>query len=232
MDKDDFLQRINEELIVSCQALEDEPLHGSKHMAKMSLAAQIGGAAAIRANGIEDIIEIKKTVDLPIIGLIKRDYPDSPVFITPTLKEIKELIDVEVDVIAIDATKQRRPNDEKLEDLVNYIKDNSNCIIMADISTFEEAIEAFHLGVDIVATTLSGYTSYTENRPKPDIPLVKKIAEEIQIPIIAEGNIETPKEAVEAMKAGASSVVVGSAITRPQILTQKFVSAIKKEYSN
>lgn len=227
METKHFFQIINKKLIVSCQALEDEPLHGSIHMAKMSLAAQQGGAAAIRANSVEDIAAIKETIDLPVIGLIKRDYPDSPIFITATQKEVKALMEVKADVIALDATDRKRPNGEKLMDLIAYIKENSESLIMADISTAKEAEEAALLGVDMVATTLSGYTTYTADRLKPDIALIKEIHQKVDIPIIAEGHIQTPAEAIQALDAGAHAVVVGTAITRPQIITERFIAGMK-----
>ncbi|WP_217586546.1 N-acetylmannosamine-6-phosphate 2-epimerase [Lentibacillus saliphilus] len=221
-----FLQQIKGKLIVSCQALEGEPLYGSDVMAKMAIAAEIGGAKAIRANGVADIIAIKQVTDLPIIGLIKQNYPDSPVYITPTKKEVAALIDAGADVIAIDSTAQKRPNDEKLSDLFQYIKDRGR-LILADISTAEEGLNAFELGADAISTTLSGYTDYTKSDIKgPDIALVKKLTELTDRPVIAEGRINTPEEARALVEYGAHAVVVGSAITRPRYITASFVEAL------
>src|SRR5690625_3400668 len=154
MDKAEFFRKIKGELIVSCQALPGEPLHGSEYMAKMSLAAKEGGAVAIRANGAKDIIAIKKATNLPVIGLVKRDYKDSPIYITPSKKEINELIDSGTDVIALDATNRKRPRNETLKELINYIRENSDCFIMADISTLNEGLHSVKCGVDMISTTL------------------------------------------------------------------------------
>ncbi|AST90857.1 MULTISPECIES: N-acetylmannosamine-6-phosphate 2-epimerase [Sutcliffiella] len=227
MRKREILERIYGQLIVSCQALPDEPLFGSEHMAKMALAAKVGGAAAIRANSVVDIVAIKEATGLPIIGLIKQDYSNSPVYITPTKTEISALIDANVDVIALDATIQERPNKESLEELVAYIRNKSDCLIMGDISTFEEGIAAEKAGVDMLSTTLSSYTPYTKDRMIPDLPLLEELAKKATIPVIAEGNISTPEEAAKALELGAFAVVVGSAITRPQIITKQFYVAVR-----
>jgi N-acylglucosamine-6-phosphate 2-epimerase len=226
-----FFQKIKGKLIVSCQALENEPLHGSEVMAKMAAGAEMGGAAGIRANGAGDIAAIKKKVSLPVIGLVKRDYPDSEVYITPTLKEIDELIEAGADMIAMDATIRKRPNSESLENLVRYAKKN-NKLTMADISTYEEGIQAAKLGFDCVSTTMSGYTSHSVNQTGPDFLLIEKLAKILEIPVIGEGRISTPAEAQTAIQSGAYAVVVGSAITRPQIITQKYADAISKEVNH
>lgn len=222
-----MLDIIKDKLIVSCQALEDEPLHSSFIMGKMANAAKIGGAVAIRAQGVEDIIEIKKVTNLPVIGIIKRNYDDSPIYITPTKKEIDELLNTKCEMIAIDATNRNRPNNENLKELINYIKSN-NVLVMADISNYEEAIKAYEYGVDCISTTLSGYTPYTKKLEGPDFDLIEKLVKELDIPIIAEGRINTPEELAKALNIGAYSAVVGSAITRPQLITEKFTKAIAK----
>ena len=196
-------------------------------MGKMANAAKIGGAVAIRAQGVEDIIEIKKVTNLPVIGIIKRNYEDSPIYITPTKKEIDELLNTNCEMIAIDATNRNRPNNENLKELINYIKSN-NVLVMADISNYEEAIKAYEYGVDCISTTLSGYTPYTKKLEGPDFDLIEKLVKELDIPIIAEGRINTPEELAKAFSIGAYSAVVGSAITRPQLITEKFTKAIAK----
>lgn len=228
MKKQEFLDLIYKQLIVSCQALEDEPLHGSMYMAKMGLAAKIGGAVAIRANGKEDIIAIQEETGLPTIGIIKRDYPDSDVFITPTLKEVSELIESGTDVITLDATFRERPNGVTFKELVLYIRKKSSSLIMADVSTVAEGIAAVEEGCDLISTTLSGYTTYSPQIKGPDFGLIKDLASACNVPIIAEGRISTPDEAVMAFQNGAHSIVVGSAITRPQEITKKFVEGIQK----
>ncbi|GGA79451.1 putative N-acetylmannosamine-6-phosphate 2-epimerase [Ornithinibacillus halotolerans] len=226
MDKTEFLDQIKGKLIVSCQALEDEPLHGSDVMAKMAIAAETGGAVAIRANGKEDIAAIQKVTNLPIIGLVKRVYDDSEVYITPTKKEIDELLTVNVDVVAIDMTNRPRPNNESLADLMKYMKEN-NQLVLADVSTLDEGLEAVRLGADFISTTLSGYTNYTNsNSNGPDITLVEQLVKATDVPVLAEGRIQTPQQAKEVINKGAFSVVVGSIITRPQYITKLFADEL------
>lgn len=227
MNKENIKSRIKGGLIVSCQALEDEPLHSPVIMGRMALAAKMGGAVGIRANTVEDIYEIRKNVDLPIIGIIKSIYSDSEVYITPTLSEVKMLIDSPCDIIAFDATRRARPGGENIENIIREIK-KSNKLAMADISTYEEGIEAFTLGVDIVSTTLSGYTPYSPQIIEPDYELIKKLTQAIDIPVIAEGRITNPEELISCLKLGAFSIVVGGAITRPQLITKSFTEAIEE----
>lgn len=223
----DVLNKVKGGLIVSCQALEDEPLHSSDIMMRMARAAQIGGAVGIRANSPQDCIEIKKNIDLPLIAIYKKVYGTNNVYITPTIEEVKELIPANSEMIAVDATKRSRPDGKTLQEFVREIRKIYNGIILADISTYEEAIEAERIGFDMVSTTLSGYTDYTLDRPKPDIKLIIELSKVLTIPIIAEGNVDTPDFAAECLKAGAWSVVVGAAITRPQLITKKFVDTVK-----
>lgn len=216
-------------LIVSCQALEDEPLHSSFIMSKMALAAFQGGAKGIRANSKEDIIEIKKEVQLPVIGIVKRDYPDSSVFITATSKEIDELIASGCEVIAMDATKRQRPK-ESLEELVKYTKSKAPHVeLMADISTTEEAVMAEQIGFDYIGTTLHGYTEYTQGKKlyDQDFAFLKEVLKAVEKPVIAEGNIMTPEMLKRCFELGVYSAVVGGAITRPKDITSRFVNEIK-----
>lgn len=220
------LEELKGKLIVSCQALPDEPLHSSFIMGRMAIAAKEGGASGIRAQSVEDILEIQKHVDLPIIGIIKKNYPDSEVFITPTKKEVEALISTKCEIIALDATNRKRPNDEKMEDLIKLIHDNG-ILAMADCSTIEECIEAEKLGFDIISTTLFGYTNYSKNYDGPDFEAIKKIVELISKPVIAEGKINTPEDLRKVYECGVYSAVVGSAITRPQLITKRFADVLK-----
>lgn len=226
MSNHNVLFDINQNLIVSCQALEDEPLHGSETMAKMAEAAKIGGAKAIRCNSVIDAVAIKAQTDLPIIAIIKRDYSGSDVYITPTIREIKELLAVKPDVIALDATIHTRPNNEKLYDLVTFIHENSDTLVMGDIATLEDAAYAYECKVDILSSTLAGYTKETRHVQGPDFNLVKQLSKMYDIPVIAEGQIQTPEQARIMLDMGAWSVVVGGAITRPQMITKSFVSVM------
>lgn len=219
------LNDIKDGLVVSCQALENEPLYSSFIMGKMALAAELGGAVGIRANSVADILEIKKQVNLPLIGIIKRDYPDSEVYITATMKEVDELLTTDAEIIAMDATVRDRPNHESVTDLVGKIH-TKNRLVMADISTYEEGIMAEKNGFDMVSTTLSGYTDYTDERDSPDFELLKKLVGNLKIPVIMEGHTTTPEEVKKALNMGAFSAVVGGVITRPQQITQRFVDRI------
>lgn len=222
------IELIEKGLIVSCQALEDEPLHSSFIMSKMAFAAKQGGATGIRANSYEDIVEIKKAVDLPVIGIVKRVYEDSDIYITPTIEEIDELVRAGSDIIALDATDRTRPNGKSLQVFMKEIREKYHgLILMADVSTYEEGIRAFELGFDIVSTTLSGYTPYSKKLDNPDFELLERLVKEVTVPVIAEGRIWTPEEAKKALEIGAHAVVVGTAITRPREITRRFKDVIE-----
>lgn len=228
---DEFDQQVKGGLIVSCQALPDEPLHSSFIMGRMALAAQEGGAVGIRANSPEDIQEIKSQVNLPIIGIVKRDYQDSDVFITATMKEVEELMTVSPDVIALDATSNLRPNGQTLEELMNEIKEKyPDILLMADCSTVEEAIQADKLGFDYIGTTLVGYTNQSQGLKieANDFEIIRQILADVDAPVIAEGNINTPEKARRVLDLGVHTVVVGSSITRPQTITKTFVDKINE----
>ncbi|MDI1817889.1 N-acetylmannosamine-6-phosphate 2-epimerase [Staphylococcus aureus] len=216
-------------LIVSCQALPDEPLHSSFIMSKMALAAYEGGAVGIRANTKEDILAIKETVDLPVIGIVKRDYDHLDVFITATSKEVDELIESQCEVIALDATLQQRPK-ETLDELVSYIRTHApNVEIMADIATVEEAKNAARLGFDYIGTTLHGYTSYTQGQLlyQNDFQFLKDVLQSVDAKVIAEGNVITPDMYKRVMDLGVHCSVVGGAITRPKEITKRFVQVME-----
>lgn len=225
-----MLEQIKGKLVVSCQALENEPLHSPFIMARMALAAAEGGASGIRANSVADIEAIKQQVALPVIGLIKRDYPDSEVFITPTLREVEELVAAAPEMIALDATQRPRPGGETLTQLVAGIRARwPALLLMADIASVEEALIAEELGFDCVGTTLYGYTPQTKGHtlPESDFALLKAVLAAVAIPVIAEGNVDTPERAARCLALGAYAVVVGGAITRPQQITRRFTDAIR-----
>ncbi len=206
-------------LIVSCQALADEPLHSSFIMSRMAAAAKMAGAVGIRANSIEDILAIKDKIDLPIIGIIKKEYKNKEPYITPTMKEVKELIAADIEVIALDATIEQ---DEEF--LKKILREYPNQKFMADISTIEEGIRAEKIGFDYIGTTLVGYTQQSTNTNNFEV--LKGLLNHCTTPIIAEGNFDTPEKAQQAIELGANAVVVGSAITRPQVIAKKFADAI------
>lgn len=223
------VEQIQWQLIVSCQALEDEPLHSSFIMGRMALAAKQGGAKGIRANTVEDIREIRKNVDLPIIGIIKRDYEDSEIYITPTMREIDELAEVEPEIIALDATFSKRPFGESLSDFYAKIRIKyPDQLLMADCSTMDEIIFADKLGFDYIGTTLVGYTKQSRDIKieADDFAFISEALDKVNAKLIAEGNINTPQKLKRVMELGVYSTVVGSAITRPQLITKSFTSIL------
>ncbi len=226
---ENYLEALKGHLIVSCQALPHEPLHSSFIMGRMALAAKEGGAKGIRANTKEDILEIKKNVDLPVIGIVKRDYDDSKVYITPTMKEIDELMEVKPEIIAVDATSDLRPNGVTIDEFYKEIRlKYPDQLLMADCSTVEEALHADELGFDFIGTTLVGYTEQSKGMKieENDFEIIRTILEKSSHKVIAEGNINTPEKAKRVIELGCYSVVVGSIITRPQLITKSFTEAI------
>ena len=214
------LDTLKGKLVVSCQALENEPLHSPFIMSRMALAARQGGAAAIRANSVVDIEAIKEQVTLPVIGIIKREYPDS---------EVDELMTVSPAIIALDATDRARPGGESLATLVTRIRTRyPSVLLMADIATVDEAVTAQALGFDCVGTTLYGYTAQTAGHalPDDDCQFLKAVLAAVTVPVVAEGNVDTPERAARCLALGAHMVVVGGAITRPQQITERFMAAI------
>ena len=227
-EKKALFDHLYRQLIVSCQALPEEPLHSPFIMSRMAYAAMAGGAKGIRANSVVDIREIKKTVDLPIIGIIKKVYEGSDVYITPTEGEIELLYQEGVDIIALDATKRRRPDGKTISEVFPKIREKyKQQVFMADCSTYEEAKEAYELGFDCIGTTLSGYTEYTKENKLPDYEMLEKLIQDFDIPIIAEGGIWTPEELKHVFALGVHAAVVGTAITRPMEITKRFMQAIQ-----
>lgn len=225
-----IIKNLKGKLIVSCQALPEEPLHSSFIMGRMALAAKEGGACGIRANTKEDIREIRTQVSLPVIGIVKRDYPDSEVYITPTQKEIEELMEVKPEIIAVDATGAKRPQGKTLDTFFHEIKEAyPDQLWMADCSTVEEALHADELGFDFIGTTMVGYTpqSRGDRIEAEDFEILRRIIAGVSHPVIAEGNINTPQKAKRVIELGAYSVVVGSIITRPQLITKAFVEEME-----
>ena len=224
------VESVHKKLIVSCQALPHEPLHSSYIMGRMAVAAKEGGAAGIRANTREDIAEIRKQVDLPVIGIVKRDYPDSSVFITPTMKEVEELVETGTEIIAVDATCRVRPEGKTLDEFYREVRAAwPEQLLMADCSTLEEALHADELGFDFIGTTLVGYTEESRELriEDNDFELIREILSRVSHRVIAEGNIDTPEKVRRVMDLGVYSVVVGSAITIPQLITRTFVKALE-----
>ncbi len=224
-----IMNQIKGKLIVSCQALPDEPLHSSFIMGRMAYAAYLGGAGGIRANTVEDIEEIRKNVDLPIIGIIKKVYDDEPhVYITPTMAEVDALVKCGCEIIALDATCRTHPGGVSLKDLFTEVRAKyPDQLFMADCASIEDGMTAAELGFDIIGTTLAGYTEYTKGMKVPPYSMIKHLIHNSGRPVIAEGNISTPDMLRHAMDMGSWAVVVGSAITRPLEITKKFMAALE-----
>lgn len=230
MTKQKFFEQIKGRIIVSCQAIPGEPLYVEEKsiMYLMARAAKMAGSPAIRTSSIRDVVAIKEETGLPVIGLVKVKYEGFESYITPTMKEVDDLMQAGSDVIALDCTNQKRGDGKTISEFVTEVRQKyPDAILMADISTFEEGVNAWKLGVDIVGTTMSGYTSYSPKLDGPDFELVKKLAATVDIPVIGEGRVHYPEQAAEMLDAGAFAVVVGGAITRPLEIATRFMKAIE-----
>lgn len=213
-------------LIVSCQAPNGSPLRQPAVMAAMAQAAEMGGAVGIRAHGVEDITAIKAHVRVPVIGIYKLPLDGFDILITPTLESAREIAAVGADIIALDATNRPRPDGLTPAQAIQLYKGELGLPIMADISTLEEGIAAAEAGADIVATTMSGYTPYSPHQESPDFDLIAALAAHLQTPIVTEGRIASPDDARRALDLGAHAVVVGTAITAIDWVTQQYVRAL------
>jgi putative N-acetylmannosamine-6-phosphate epimerase/predicted NBD/HSP70 family sugar kinase len=225
-----LLDIVRHKLIVSVQAEGDFPLNQPHHLTALAQTAVIGGASAIRANEPANIRAMKQVLDVPIIGLYKKDYDGFDVRITPTIAEVRAIIEAGCDMVALDMTARPRPDGMSLETLISMIRDESDIPIMADIATLEEGITAAKLGIDVVATTLSDYSDYVLYPPSYSIRLIRDLCTAIDVPIISEGGVSTPEDAHTALVAGASSVVVGSMITRPHMITERFATSVHANF--
>lgn len=219
-----FLERVQNGLIVSCQAPDGSPLRGRNLMGVMAEAAAAGGAAAIRAEGLADIRSIRAVVDLPILGLIKFPSAGTPVIITPLLQHVIDLVEAGADMIAVDATLRRRLDGSTGPEFVARARE-LGVPILADIDDLDSAVAAAGAGADAVSTTLSGYTGGPVPLD-PDLDLVAECARACTVPIIAEGRFNTPAQVAQAFAAGAWSVCVGGAITDPWKSTLRFVAGM------
>ena len=233
MNKKEFLDIIKGKLIVSCQAVKGEPLYVEEKsiMYLMARAAKMAGAECIRTSSVRDVVAIKEETGLPVIGLIKIQYDGFDSYITPTMKEVDELVEAGTECIAIDCSFSKRGDGKDIKDFMKEVRNKyPEQIFMADISTFEEGKNAEELGFDVVSTTMSGYSKHTQENKTvgPDFELLERLVKELSIPVVCEGRVHTPKQAVEALQKGAYAVVVGGAITRPLEIAQRFYKEIEE----
>lgn len=228
----DKIEQFRGRLIVSCQASLGEPLCSPEHICALSLSAINGGASALRLEGAENVAYVRSRVHLPIVALTKsNDVPESErlrsVYITPTFEDAASLAEAGADIIALDATQRPRPGGIDLKTLVSRIQNELHKPVWADVATLAEGLVAAEAGVNVMSTTLSGYTAETVDRPdEPDFQLLKDLCKQTALPVVLEGRVWTPEEVTRAFRSGAYAVVVGSAITRPQLITRRFVDAI------
>lgn len=226
----DLLEAIHGKLIVSCQAIPGEPLYVEEQsiMYLMARAAAQAGSPAIRTSSIRDVVAIKKETGLPVIGLVKVQYEGYECYITPTMKEVDDLVEAGADVVALDCTQRKRGDGRTINEFLAEIREKyPDIILMADISTYEEGINAWKCGVDILGTTMSGYTPYSPKSDEPDFELMRRLSKDTDIPVIGEGKIHDPAQAVEALRTGVWAIVVGGAITRPLEIAKRFMDAVE-----
>lgn len=226
MTSTDILDALRGGLVVSCQAYPGEAMRDPRTMAQVAQAAVVGGAAGIRVQGLDDIRAVAG-MTVPVIGLWKDG--DADVFITPTLEHAKAVADAGADIVAIDGTRRPRPDGLSLGETIAALREHTDALIMADCGSLDDALAAERAGVDILGTTLSGYTSERPKTEGPDLELIALLAARCTTPIMAEGRIHSPAQAAAAAAAGAFAVCVGTAITHPATITSWFAAALTQE---
>jgi len=224
----DVISQIRGGIIVSCQAEEDDPFNRPEYLALFARAAEMGGARGIRAREAENIRAICAAVSLPVIGITKGEFPDGSVLITGDFPDVQAVLDAGAVIVAADATRRVRPTGLTGARFIAEIKKRWDVPLMADVSTLEEGLAAEAAGADLIGTTLAGYTPYTASTgDEPDWELLRDLVQHANVPVIVEGRVWTPEHAKKALGLGAYAVVVGTAITRPRVVTRRFVDAIQ-----
>jgi N-acylglucosamine-6-phosphate 2-epimerase len=219
------LRKLKDGLIVSCQASESSPLNRSNIIAALAAVAERQGAVGVRIDGSSNIRAVRRATSLPIVGIEKRHVAGCSVYITPTFAAIRRVSQAGADIVALDCTARRRPEDEPLGEIVERAQREVKVPLMADVATLDEGLAAADLGVDLISTTLHGYTENTGNHRHPAFDLLKNLVQKTGLPVVLEGRVHTPSELRRAFDLGAYAVVVGTAITNPEWLTRRFVEA-------
>jgi N-acylglucosamine-6-phosphate 2-epimerase len=227
-DFSEYFQSLQGRLIVSCQADQGDPLDDTDTLTRIAASVLRGGAGGLRAEGVDRIAAFRAKTNLPIIGIIKTYDQNGDVYITPDFKSARAVSDVGADSIALDCTRRRLLEPEPWPELIRRIHTELHRPVCADIATLEDAIAAESAGADAVATTLCGYTADTSGIRTVCWPLIESLVANLKIPVIVEGHITQPQEVARALAMGAHSVVIGSAITRPQTITARFVEATRR----
>ena len=231
MTKQELFALMKGTIIVSCQATPGEPLYikDGTMMHLMARAAKLAGAKMIRTSSVRDIVAIKEETGLPVIGLIKREYPGYTGRITMTMREVDECMEALCDIVSIDCTDTERGDGLTAPQFLRQVKEKyPTIIIMADCATLEEAKAAYEAGADLVGSTMNGYTAATAHcKGEPNYELVREMVAALPCPVIAEGRVHTPEQARKMLEIGAWAVVVGGAITRPLEIASRFMAAVE-----
>lgn len=220
-----ILQSINGKLVVSCQAAKGDPMDDLDTLCRLARSVIQGGAAGLRAEGAESVSAFRHLTHLPIIGLVKTWDANGEVYITPTFAAAESVSEAGADLVALDCTRRRLSEPEPWPALIPRIHDELRRVVCADIATVDDALLAQAAGADVIATTLRGYTADTKNVRSVDWPFLEELVSSLAVPVILEGHVTSPEEVRRAFKIGVHAVVVGSAITRPQTITERFVAA-------
>ncbi|HEV3153886.1 MAG TPA: N-acetylmannosamine-6-phosphate 2-epimerase [Candidatus Baltobacteraceae bacterium] len=224
------LKKIRKGLIVSVQARSGSPLDDPAVLSSLALSAQENGAAGVRMQGVQNIRAARVRLSVPIVGIVKREYAEFEPYITPTLREVREVLECGAEIVAFDATARPRPEGLTVAELIAEIH-RGGALAMADCALPSDAVAAVAAGADIAATTLCGYTKETRGVPLPALELVSALRQ-LQTFVICEGGIHSPESASAAMRAGADAVVVGTAITDTGWIVRQYVSSLAPQTSS
>ncbi len=228
LNKNSTLSRLKNGLIVSCQPRLKSALDRARFVAAMATVAEEQGAVAVRIRGVRDIRAVRRAVRIPVLGIEKINDPVSEVYITPTLESVRRVYRAGAQVIAMDATERPRPRRQQLANIVAAAKDNFDVLLMADVATLREGLNAAKLGFDMIGTTLCGYTKETEHYKGPAFHLARQLVREVDVPVILEGRVHEPDHVRKAFDLGVYAVVVGTAITDFEWLSRRFIAACPK----